>query len=72
MTSGLFLATSSSTSMKILDDLSLLGLVFDCELTDSVNVIMQLINVIVVDNYKAMEIRGGIEGAYGGKSANSC
>ena len=72
MTSGLFLATSSSTSMKILDDLSLPGLVFDCELTDSVNVIMQLINVTVVDNNTAMEIRGGNEGAYGGESANSC
>ena len=49
-TNGLFLATSSRASMKILGDLSLPYLVFAYQLTDVVNVTMQLINVTVLDN----------------------
>ena len=44
--------------MKILGDLSLPYLVFDYELTDGVNVIMQLINVTVLDNCKSADISG--------------
>ena len=58
LTNGLFLATSSRASMKILGDLSLPYLVFDYQLTDVVNVTMQLINVAVSDNCKSTDISG--------------
>ena len=53
LTNGLFLATSSRASMKILGDLSLPYLVFAYQLTDVVNVTMQLPNVAVLDNCKS-------------------
>ena len=71
LTNGLFLATSSRASMKILGDLSLPYLVFDYESTDGVNVIMQLINVTVLDNCKSANISGVNCDICGGKSAHS-
>ena len=55
---GLFLDTSSCASMGVLADLSLSYLVFVYQLTDVVNVTMQLSNVAVLDNCKSAYING--------------
>ena len=51
-----FLDTSSCASMRMLADLSLSYLVFVYQLTDVVNVNMQLSNVAVLDNCKSAYI----------------
>ena len=56
LTNGPFLATSSSASMRILADLSLPYLVFVYQLTDVVNVPMQLSSVTVLANCKSAYI----------------
>ena len=61
LTNGLFLATSSRASMKILGDLSLPYLVFVSQLTDVVNVTMQLSNVTVLDNCILHVLTGVVE-----------
>ena len=61
LTAGPFLATSSRASMSIFGDLSLSNPVFVYQLTDVVNVTMQLSNVAVLDNCKSAYINGLIE-----------
>ena len=58
LTNGPFLATSSCASMRIRTDLSLPYPVFVYQLTDVVNVTMQLSNVAVLDNCKSAYING--------------
>ena len=58
LTNGPFLDTSSCASMRMLADLSLSYLVFVDQLTDVVNVTMQLSNVAVLDNCESAYING--------------
>ena len=58
LTNGPFLVTSSCASMRMLADLSLSYLVFVDQLTDVVNVTMQLSNVAVLDNCESAYING--------------
>ena len=58
LTNGPLLDTSSSANMRMLADLSVSYLVFVYQLTNVVNVTMQLSNVAVLDNCKSAYING--------------